>query len=150
MKKIVGYLNNYLFEVDKKILLLSTVFIGSCIFLNYHFRIEKAILRLPFPEKYTAWFLLFLLAFSFPYMLYFLFKKKKISDPKFYFLLFIASALFAWKLSSGIHFSFSKKDTEDNYWNHVAYWPFKLIVVSGCLWVIWKLFDRDQPFYGVN
>jgi len=76
MKKIVGYLKNYLIEVDKKILSLSTLFIAFFIFLNYHFRIEKTIIQRPFLEKYGSWFLIFILAFSFPYLLYFFFKKK--------------------------------------------------------------------------
>jgi hypothetical protein len=150
MKKIVGYLSNYLVEVDKRTLLLSTFFTALFVFLNYHFRIEKAIIRLPFLEKYTCWLLIFLVAFSFPYVLSQTFSNKKIRDSKFYILLFLGAALFAWKLSAPIHFDFSENDIENKYWNHVVYWPFKLLVVTGCLWITWKLFNRQQPFYGLN
>jgi hypothetical protein len=150
MRKIVGYLNNYLVEVDKRTLLLSTIFIGLLIFLNYYFRIEKAIIGLPFLKKYTCWLLIFLVAFSFPYILSQAFSNKKIRDSKFYILLFLGAALFAWKLSTPIHFNFSENDIENKYWNHVVYWPFKLFVVAGCLWITWKLFNPQQPFYGIN
>lgn len=149
MRKIVGYLKNYLVEVDKAILFLSTIFIGLLIFLNYHFRIEKTIIRLPFLEKYICWLLIFLLAFSFPYLLLLFFKKKRISDPKFYILLFAGAALFAWKLSSPTHFNFSGNDIENKYWNHIVYWPFKFLVIAGCLWIIWKIFHPQKPFYGL-
>jgi hypothetical protein len=150
MKKIVGYLRSYLTEVDKRILLLSTLFIGFFIFLNYQFRIEKAIIRFPLFEKYISWFLIFILAFSFPYLLRFILKRKLIHDPKFYIFLFLAAALFAWKLSFIVHFSFSANTAANNYWNYVAYWPFKLITVAGCLWLIWKAGDSNQPFYGLS
>ena len=150
MKKIVDYLKDYLIEVDKRKLLLSTIFIGSLIFLNYYFQIEKAIIRLPFLEKYSSWLLIFLVAFSFPYLLTHVFGKNKIRDSKFYILFFLGAALFAWKLSAPIHFYFSENDIENKYWNHVVYWPLKLLVIAGCLWMIWKFFHRKQPFYGVN
>src|SRR5687767_3228624 len=117
MKKIVGYLTNYLSGIDKKIFFLSSLFIAFGIFINYHFKIEKAIVRLPFLEKYAAWFLIFLIAFSFPYILYFLFRRKIVSDPKFFILLFIAPALFAWKLSGNIHFDFIADEQQNKYWN---------------------------------
>jgi hypothetical protein len=150
MRKIVGYLNNYLIEVDKRTLLLSTLFVSLLIFLNYHFRIEKAIIRLPFLEKYSCWLSIFLVAFSFPYFLSQSFSKKKIRDPKFYILLFLGAALFAWKLSAPVHFYFSENDIENKYWNHVAYWPSKLLVIAGSLWIVWKLFDGQQTFYGIS
>jgi hypothetical protein len=150
MRKIVGNLSNYLIEVDKRTLLISTLFTGLLIFLNYHFRIEKTIIRLPFLEKYTCWLLLFLVAFSFPYILSLIFSNKKIRDSKFYILLFLGAALFAWKLSAPVYFNFSENDIENKYWNHIMYWPFKLLIVTVCLWITWKFFDRQQPFYGIS
>jgi hypothetical protein len=31
-----------------------------------------------------------------------------------------------------------------------VYWPFKLIIVTLLLVLVWKIFDREQPFYGMN
>ena len=150
MKKIVSYLKNYTSGIDKRIFFLSTLFIAFSIFINYHFKIEKAIVRLPFFEKYAAWFLIFSAAFSFPYLLLFFFKRKIITDTKFYLLLFIAPALFAWKLSASIHFYFIADEQQNKYWNLVVYWPLKLLTIAGCLWLIWKAFEKNQPFYGLS
>src|SRR5215210_4671479 len=150
MKKIVDYLKDYFLNVDKRTLILSTLFIASAIFISYYFKLEKAIIRLPVLEKYLAWFLIFFIAFAFPYSLSFLFKKKIAASPKFLFLLMIAPALFAWKLSVNIQFDISSDTLENKYWNHVIYWPLKLFIIGGCLSVIWKLFEKDQPYYGFN
>ena len=133
MKKIVDYLRDYFLSVDKRTLILSTLFIACAIFINYYFKLEKAIIRLPVLEKYFAWFLIFFVAFAFPYLLSFLFKKKIVASPKFFFLLIIAPALFAWKLSVNIQFNISTDILENKYWNHVIYWPLKLFIVGGCL-----------------
>ena len=150
MNKILGYLKDYFFRTDKRIILLSTLFIAIAIFVNYYFKLEKAVIRLPFLQKFASWFLIFLISFSLPYFLSVLFKKKIITSLKFLILLFLAPVLFAWKLSANIQFNFSSMEENNKFWNHIAYWPFKLLVVAGCLWVIWKLFEKDQPFYGFN
>ena len=150
MKKILSYLKDYFFSIDKRILILSTLFILVFIFFNYFFKLEKAVIRLPFLLKYGAWFLVFFISFSFPHILSYLFKKKIVADSKFYILLFVAPALFAWKLSSNIHFNFSSTEVNDKFWNHVVYWPLKLIVLTGCVWIIWKLLEKHQPFYGFS
>ena len=150
MRKIVGYLEDYFLNIDKRILVLSTLFVAAVIFINYHFKLEKAIVRLPFWEKNAAWFFVFFGAFLFPYLLSFAFKKKIIVHSKFIFLLLIAPALFAWKISSTTNFNFHTDQVQNKYWNQVAYWPFKLLVVGGCIWIIWKLFEKKQPFYGFN
>ena len=150
MNKILGYLKDYFFGIDKRIIVLSTLFIAIAIFVNYYFKLEKAVIRLPFLQKFASWFLIFLISFSLPYFLSVLFKKKIITSLKFLILLFLAPVLFAWKLSANIQFNFSSMEENNKFWNHIAYWPFKLLVVAGCLWVIWKLFEKDQPFYGFN
>jgi hypothetical protein len=150
MKKIAGYLKDYFLNVDKKIFVLSSLFIAGAIYINYHFKLEKIIVRLPFWQKYGAWFLIFFIAFTFPYILSFLFRKKIKKDPRFFVLLFIAPALFAWKLSATIQFNFYADEAKNKYWNHIAYWPIKLLIIAACLWIIWKLFEKTQVFYGFN
>lgn len=150
MKKIVGYLKNYLFSIDKKILILSTLFVALFIFINYNFKLERAIIRLPSEQKYTAWFFIFFIAFIFPYTLSFLFQKMIKFDWKFFILLLFAPALFAWKIAIPIHFDFAADETINKYWNLVAYWPFKLFIVGSCLTLMWKLFEKRQPLYGLS
>ncbi len=150
MNKIVGYLRDYLLSVDKRVLILSTLFIACAIFINYYFRLEKAIIRLPVWQKYFAWFLIFFFAFVFPYLLAYFFKKKIAVNARFFFLLIIAPALFAWKLSANIQFNISPASIESRYWNHIIYWPLKLLIIGGCIWLVWKLLEKDQPYYGFS
>ena len=150
MKKIILYLRDYFLNIDKRILILSTLFVACAIFSNYYFKLEKTIIRLPVFPKYFAWFLVFFVAFVFPYLLSFLFKKRIALNPIFLFLLIVAPALFAWKLASNIQFVISADKLENRYWNHIIYWPLKLLIIAGCLWLIWKLFEKKQPYYGFS
>lgn len=150
MNKIPGYLKEYFFSIDKRILILSTLFIALLIFINYHFRLEKAIIRLPFFLKYVSWFTVFFISFTFPYLLSVFFKKKILVSAQLLALVFLAPALFAWKLSANVHFSLSSDQELNKFWNHIVYWPFKLVVVGVCIWVIWKLLENDQNFYGFS
>ncbi len=149
MKKIVGYLKDYFLDIDKTTLILSTLFIVFVIFLNYHFKLEKTIIRLPFWQKFSAWFFIFFISFLLPYLLSLL-RKKIVTDRKFFLLLLLAPAIFAWKISSTIHFDFYLDKIENRYWNQIVYWPFKLLIVGGCIWLIWKLLEKRQPYYGFN
>lgn len=150
MKKITGFLKDYFFTIDKKTFVLSSLFIAFFIFLNYYFKLHKAVIPLPFLQKYAAWFFIFFIAFAFPYALSFLFKKKILADWKFFILLFLAPALFAWKMSATIHFNFTANDAINKYWNLIVYWPFKLLIVGGCVGLIWKLLEKKQPMYGLS
>ena len=150
MKRIVGYLKDYFLSVDKRIFILSTLFIACGIFINYYFKLEKVIIRLPVYQKYFAWFLIFFIAFAFPYLLSFLFKKRILVNQKFFFLLVVAPALFAWKLASNIQFDISPDILANKYWNYIIYWPFKLLAIGGCILLVWRLFEKDQPYYGFS
>lgn len=150
MNTIVEYLKNYFVSIDKRTLILSTLFTACAIFINYYFKLEKAIIRLPVYQKYFAWFLIFLIAFVFPYLLSFLFKRTITANLKFFFLLIVAPALFAWKLTSNIQFAISADKLDNRYWNLIIYWPLKLLIIAGCIWLLWKLFDRQQPYYGFS
>ena len=37
-----------------------------------------------------------------------------------------------------------------NLWNHVFYWPMLLVITASILFVIWWIFDKQQPFYGLK
>ena len=150
MKKIVEYLKDYFLTIDKRTVILSTLFVAVAIFINYYFGLEKTIIRLPFWQKISAWFLLFFLAFAIPYLFAYWFRKKISINGKFLLLLFIAPAIFAWKISSTINFNFHSNSTNNKFWNQLAYWPLKLLVVAACLWVIWKLLEKREPFYGLS
>jgi hypothetical protein len=151
MKKIAGYLKDYFVTVEKRILVSSALFTAIAIFINYYHGLNNFIYTLNDAQQLAGWYFVFLTAFSFPYLLLAAFTSSQIfNNPKFVALLFLAPSLFAWKMSFNTHFSFSVNKFENAYWNHVADWPFKLLVFVIPLLICWKLFDKDQSFYGLN
>ena len=151
MNKIVGYVRNYFVEVDKRVLVLSTLFIAAFIFFNYYYWLNQKISFLADPQQYISWYLIFLVAFSFVYLLLAIFEHKALFKNKEFLLLFlIAPAIFSWKMVFDIDVHFTNDKMQNAYWNQVIYWPFKFIVVSSMLLVIWKLTKEKQPFYGTG
>ncbi|HYH14094.1 MAG TPA: CPBP family intramembrane glutamic endopeptidase [Flavisolibacter sp.] len=151
MRTIVGYLRDYWLSLNKKVFGSSACLIAFLIFLNYQFSISPNLSKQPFYYCYLGWYFIFLLALSFPYFIqYSIEKKSTFIERKFIVLLLIAPGLFAWKMASNLNFSISTVKNDNAYWNHVLYWPIKLVVLSGCLWIVWKLFNKEQPFYGTS
>lgn len=151
MKKIIGYVRSYFVEVDKRILFSSALFIAIFIFINYYYRLNKHISSAADPQQYVSWYFVFLAAFSFPYILLAAFHQKPVFKNKnFLLLFFLAPAIFSWKMVADIDIHFSNDKIQNAYWDQIIYWPFKLIVVSTVLFVIWKLTKEKQPFYGTS
>jgi hypothetical protein len=151
LKKIVGYIRNYFYETDKRILISASLFIAAFIFINYHFRLNHFISTLPDWQQYIGWYLMFLLAFSFAYILLAAFHHKLVFKNKHFLLLFfLAPAIFSWKMVADVDILFSQDKIQNAYWNQIIYWPFKLIVVSTVLFIVWKLTKEKQPFYGIS
>ncbi|MFL5786722.1 MAG: CPBP family intramembrane glutamic endopeptidase [Flavisolibacter sp.] len=151
MRNIPGYLKEYAIAIDKRVLLLASLFIAIAIFINYHFDLNDQINTSSLPFRWFSWYMIFLLAFQFPYLLTWVFGiKNSYTDKKFRILVFIAPILFAWKMAFEIHFHFSNIYPVDSYWNMVIYWPFKLLIITLFLLIIWKVFDKDQPFYSTS
>jgi hypothetical protein len=151
MKKILEYLKDYYTYLDKRIFSLSALFMSILIFSNYYHHLNNNIELLNTWQQFTCWYLIFFIAFVFPYFLVHTFKKSTIlTIPGFIALLCIAPALFAWKMIYEPKFYFTSDSILNDYWYHVAYWPFKLLILAGALFIIWRLFDRAQPFYGIQ
>ncbi|MGN6163631.1 MAG: CPBP family intramembrane glutamic endopeptidase [Flavisolibacter sp.] len=151
MKKIFAYLKDYAVQTNKLVFVLSALFVAIAIFINYHFGLNKKINSLGEIPQYLSWFAIFLIAFSFAYLLQALFLRSNVfSNKNFLFLLFIAPAIFAWKMSFSFDFHFTGDTALNNYWNHVVYWPLRLVVVTAALYIVWQTFDKDQNFYGVG
>src|SRR4051812_42188520 len=151
MKTILGYVLDYWRSVDKRILFITSFFLGIGIFINYYNNINHKISRLQNWQQYLSWYLVFLTAFSFPYFLYAIFRKHQVFRRNdFLFLLFLAPLLFSWKMVYDIDLKWSDSTLNNNYLNAVIYWPFKLCVISIALFIIWKVSREKQPFYGTS
>ena len=151
MRKIIGYIRDYFYGTDKRILISASLFIAVFIYINYNFGLNHFISSLPVWQQYPGWYLVFLTAFSFAYILLAVFHQQPVfRNKKFLLLFFLAPAIFSWKMvfDPGIHFSANKM--QDDYWNQVIYWPFKLVIISIVLFIIWKLTREKQPFYGTG
>lgn len=151
MKQIIGYLRNYFTETDKRILFSSSFFVAVFIFVNYYFKLNHFVSSLNDEQQYLSWYFIFLTAFSFAYVLLSIFNDKAVFKNKNFLLLFIiAPAIFSWKMVFDVNLHLSNNKIQNQYWNQVIYWPFKLIVAAAILFILWKLTKEKQPFYGTG
>lgn len=151
MRKIIKDLEQYFLQLHKGLFISAAVFTALLIFINYRFGLNDYLERLsPFVE-YVGWFCVFFIAFSFFHIVQCCVAKNSVyKAPPFIFLLLLAPALFAWKMSANIQFFFTANTLLNNYWNKVIYWPVKLAVIVAVLAVVWRVFDKRQPFYGLS
>ena len=151
MKKLTTHVKDYFVSSNKIIFLLGTSFTAFAVFVNYHFNLNRSIYRLAGPLQYAGWYVVFLTAFSFGYVLQSIFTKSAIfSNKKFVMLLLIAPAIFAWKMVAEVDYHFSTDFFKDEYWDAIVYWPFKVTVITSMLYLTHHFFDRKQPFYGAT
>ena len=151
MRSVLRQLQLYFLQIDKRNLALSAFFTGLLVFINYYYYLNDWITTLNIYLQYFCWYLVFLMAFGFSYLLLIPFKKENLFQHKTFLLLFlIAPVLFAWKMAAPVDFDFSEQHTVNNYWNRVIYYPAKLLVIAAGLFIIWKVFDKDQPYYGTD
>jgi hypothetical protein len=151
MKPIICYLRDWLASVDKRVLLLSALFAAMAIYINYHLGLNQGLKARQTFFRVASWFAIFLAAFSFPYLLSSVFQRRPFLYHKhFLILLLLAPLLFACKMSLPLLVQWSTDSAANAYWNAVVYFPLKLIILLFCLWIIWKLFDKEQPFWGTR
>ncbi len=151
MKVILGYLRTYYYETDKRVLILVTLFTAICIGVNYRLGLDKWIDRQPDSPELVLRTTVFLLAFGLPYAAYAVLNKKKyFKKSRFWLFLFLGPFLFALKMVLYPILNFSNDYGENSFWNAVFYWPALMFFMIFSLFVIWRVFDREQPFYGVS
>ncbi len=152
MKEIISNIKQYFFEIDKRILSGVSMITAILIFLNYYFLIDSAISRQrSFVYNFFCRYTIFLVAFALPWLLYGLLARRKYNrQPVFFFLVLLAPAIFSLKTALDIPLYFSDNPNWNIYWDHVLHWPLLALITGAILFVLWKIFDRDQPFYGVK
>lgn len=153
MKEIFGYIGDWFRYVNKKLLTLCSLQTAILIYLNYHNQLEANLINseiLSWPA-FTGHYMLFALAFALPYFFCETIEKKKFFDSKpFMILLVVAPAIFSLKMALITRFPFSNDLDWNEYWNQVYYWPIRLAIVTAILFLLWRLFDKEQPFYGIT
>jgi hypothetical protein len=151
MKEIIGFIKTYYHEVNKRVLIISTFFISALIWLNYQHSLQARLLYdagLPIPQ-FSGHFLVYAAGFIIPYLLYMLFKSLN-TDRNFLVCLLIAPAVFAIKVSIDTSMNLAADDAWNEYWNHVIYWPARMIVMLGILALIYAWLHKGQNFYGLS
>ncbi|MFI5129585.1 MAG: type II CAAX prenyl endopeptidase Rce1 family protein [Chitinophagales bacterium] len=152
MKAIIGYIKWWFYETDKRVLATVSFLTGMLIWLNYQFGADTYIsTQDSFIFGFFSRGIIFLFAFGLPYLACSLFTGKKyFTRPGFLLLLAAAPFIFSLKVAANPNFKLSANWTRSNFWNHIFYWPVLCVMTATILFIIWKIFDRDQPFYGIR
>lgn len=151
MTRIIYYIKDYIQRLDKRLFILSVLFITAGIIINYRYGLNNWINRQPAMQQYISWYLIFGTALSVPYIFQLLLKKHKLfANKQFILLLLLAPAIFSWKMVYDVEFTLSSNQINNSYWNKVIYWPFKLVIVTLVLFIIWKFFGKGTSFYGLT
>jgi hypothetical protein len=152
MKPVLRYIRTYFYDTDKRALALVSGLTAILIFINYFYHVDDRISNYSsFPVSFFSRMLLFLIAFGLPYIIYSgLRNKNYFRNTSFTVLVIIAAAVFAFKIAYVPVFDISDNYKWYTYWNHIIYWPALLLITTGILFICWRLFDREQPFYGLT
>ena len=153
MREIFQYIYRYFTNVPRIHLVCCALLTSILVFLNYGYHLETWLtssLPLPFPD-FTGHYILFLTAFAIPYLLYKpLTGKNYLRHRMLLFLVVVAPALFALKMSMNTDLPLSTNAPWNDYWNKILYWPIRVVTLTFLLLIIWNLFDKKQPFYGLT
>lgn len=152
MGPILNYFKRYFYETNKLVLILISLLAATLIFFNYFYGVDQWISKKrSFTFSVISRYVIFLIAFGLPYLLYVLIAKRKyFSHRAFNIVLLLAPLIFSLKIALNISFHFSDDYAINSYWNHVFYWPVLLCIVAFFLFALWKIFDSNQPFYGTT
>lgn len=154
LKLIIEYIRRYVYETDKQVFILISLFTAILITLNYHFDINGYIQKKSsFPIKLILWYIVFLSAFIIPHWLLYLQREKKndTTTPRLFWLFILfAPAIFSLKISLNTAVIRLQDQSWENYWNHIIYWPLLFLIVTTILILTWATFDNKQPFYGFS
>lgn len=151
MKIIWPYLADYKRYLNKRLLVVCMCFIAVLIFLNYNYGLETWLTSLPaLPGAgVTGRILLFSLSFGLPYLLSsWLNGQSYWKNPKFLMLFFTAVILFSLKSGFGPPASWFLPGDKNDYWDYILYWPARLLLILGVLFIFYK--RTDPSFFGLT
>jgi hypothetical protein len=150
VKVIISYIGRYFYDTNKKVLACVTILTANLIYINYHWNLDTVIGSYrSFTVSLTSRFVLFLIALGLPYLLYALLTKKDyFKKPLFITSVAVAAMIFSLKIA--LHIPLQLIFPNDNPWSHIIHWPLLLLITGTLLFIWWRVFDRDQPFYGLT
>jgi hypothetical protein len=150
MRAIIDYIKSFFSAANKVSLLLVTALASVLIFLNYHYFIDYHISgHKSFLYRFSARYIIYLIAFALPYSFYYFVERKKyFGNPLFGVLVLIAPAIFSLKAALNTSWNFNNDIAWNIYWNDVFYWPVNLLISVVILYMIWKYTGPQKTFYG--
>jgi hypothetical protein len=153
MKQITGFIKAYYHEVNKPVLVITTIFTGVLIWLNYQHGLEELLTNItafPLPG-FFGHTLIYSIAFLVPHLLSFVTRKRKYSDdPGFLVCLLAAPFIFAFKVTMNTHVLVSDDADWNSYWNDILYWPLRMVAMI-CLLLVYRMaFHKKEPFYRLS
>lgn len=151
MRPIVQYIRQYFSDNNIVVFIIITFFAAVLIYCNYSFHIEQQIhSQHHFGIMVVSWYVIFLLAFAMPYLLYGIIARREyLSYSPFILLLLIAPLFFAIRISiPGI--SLCPTNNATIYWRPVINWSVSLLFILAALLLVWYISKKEQPFYGIS
>ena len=123
--------------------------------INYLLGIESRISIISqFSIRFMCFFLMYAVTFISCYFIHFTITKNYIPvSPAFKWLLFIAPALFALKISShqvSAPFTASLNIPWNKVWQILLDWPIKAVLMIMVIYICWKLFGYKNPVAGMT
>jgi hypothetical protein len=156
MNTLFSYIQDFFRNVDKWLLLFCAGFTALLITLNYRLGIEtKWLYSLPSRwSRFAGFYCVYATAFVVPWLVLALAKHTAVLSTKsFWFLLIIAPAIFALKVSFG---GLSDRVAEaiggawGRYYGIIINLPFRLVLVLLPLVLFWWLDKQQTHFWGVT
>jgi hypothetical protein len=146
MRAIILELNGYIRSLPLPAAAISLLLTALLIFCNYHYGIEPQMMALPVMIRIVAWYVLFAATFWIPWML----QGAPLQERNFLLLWLLAPAIFSLKLALPLPAFPLIGDQPGDYWQRVLYYPYKLALIAGLLYLVWRRFDADRPYYGTG
>lgn len=153
MTAILTYFREAVSLMDKWLLFFCMVWVSVLIALNYTFNIESGMIKQLDTrfDQFAALFGVYCCAFVIPYLFAVVFRKHLITPaPIFWFLLVLAPALFALKVSVSNPLENKFDGVWGDYWVAVTTLPFKFLVVLAPLIILYRILPGQRSFWGVT
>jgi hypothetical protein len=153
MKEIIGFIKGYYHSTSKPVLFASISFTALLTWMNYGLDLEPLMVSadyLPF-QPILGHLIIYAAAFFFPYVLLIL-RNNDLPGNPFMALscLLLAPLVFAVKVGMNSHIPVTFNNEWNEYWNHIIYWPMRLLVMVTLLLVCKFLFFKTDPFFGLR
>jgi len=155
MQYFLSLFSDYFRNVDKRVFLLISIFVGGLIFINYRWGWENKIWNAATPaERFFRFYFLYLLAFA---GAYFIQQLIKTNVPKssllFVLIIVLAPAVFALKVSFNGHraiFDRLFSAPMNKYWFTMLDYPIRFLLVVVSVFILWRILKPPHPFCGLT